>query len=422
MLQKRTIYGYLLLSGLLLLAACTRDGADQPRRTMPDLTESYSGKDKKPFGTYIAYRELEEMFYHNTIRNDKRSVENSWNDIQDDTASVYVCIAGSLYTTDEDVHFLTRMAENGNDVFLAVRDFEPNLLSELGIKTQSVFPPGFFNGKPYTNTGVRLRESNVADTTLYSYFYYPFTKYFSKYDSATTRILGVNEDGNPNFIVMFRGKGKIFLHCEPRAFSNYFLLQKENYRYLQQVFGFLHSYPDHFYWNEYYVKLHSRPRNSRSRDEDKSFNSLDEILSHPPLAAAFWLGLTALLLYVFFGAKRRQRVIDVIKPNENTTVAFAETIGRLYLQKKDNRNIADKMITFFNEHVRNHYYLNTNLVNDDFITTLSRKSGVPREKVESLYRAIDHAHSSVQVDDYQLLSLNELMQFFYERAARERAV
>ena len=93
-------------------------------------------------------------------------------------------------------------------------------------------------------------------------------------------------------------------------------------------------------------------------------------MKHPPLAFAFWLSLILLLLYILFGGKRVQRIIEQLKPNENTTVTFTETIGRLYLQKKDNKNIADKMITYFNEYIRNTYFLNTNLVNDDFIAVL----------------------------------------------------
>ena len=138
-------------------------------------------------------------------------------------------------------------------------------------------------------------------------------------------------------------------------------------------------------------------------------------MKYPPLAAAFWLSILLLALYILFGGKRRQRIVEKVKPNENTSVTFTETIGRLYLQKKDNKNIAEKMTTYFNEHVRNNYFLNTNLINDEFITTLSRKSGVEKNRVESLYRAISHVHNNAVVDDYQLLSLNEQIQHFYKK-------
>ena len=135
-------------------------------------------------------------------------------------------------------------------------------------------------------------------------------------------------------------------------------------------------------------------------------------MKHPPLAYAFWLSLLLLLLYILFGAKLLQRVIQVIKPNENTTVTFTETIGRLYLQKKDNKNITDKMITYFNEYIRNTYFLNTNHINNDFVVMLSRKSGVEKDKVDTLYRTISATQGSDTVTDYQLLSLHEQIQNF----------
>ena len=151
-----------------------------------------------------------------------------------------------------------------------------------------------------------------------------------------------------------------------------------------------------------------------NKNFDNNRSSLDVLLGFPSLAAAFWLSLILLLVFLLFGSKRRQGIIEVIKPNENATVTFTETIGRLYLQKKDNKNIAGKMITYFNEYIRNTYFLNTNIINDDFITTLSRKSGVQHERVDILFRTINHTHASTVVDDYQLLSLNEQIQNFYK--------
>jgi len=124
--------------------------------------------------------------------------------------------------------------------------------------------------------------------------------------------------------------------------------------------------------------------------------------------------LISLLLYILFGGKYLQRVIAQRKPNENTTVTFTETIGRLYLQHRDNKNIADKMITYFNEYIRNTYFLNTNHFNDDFVTVLSRKSGLPKEQVDTLYRSIIATQGTASVTDYQLLSLHEQIQNFYK--------
>lgn len=399
-MKSKLIYFFLLLSMAVVFTQCNSNS-----RKMPDLAETYLAKDKKPFGAYVAYHQLEEMFYRNTIRNEKNSFEDSWKNLED-TGSNYICIANTLYASDADISSIINFVKNGNDAFLSANKFDEQLLAKLECKVSVNLPLTYMLGKQFQYSGVKMDMTALPDTSLYRYFYFPFYKGFSAFNATNTRVLGLNENGDPNFIVVFKGKGRFFLHSEPRAFSNYFLLQQDNYKYLQKVFGYMRPYPDHIYWNDYYQ--------DGRRKSEKSSGTLGEILKYPPLAAAFWLTLILFLLYIFFGMKRRQRVIELLKPNENTTVTFTETIGRLYLQKKDNKNIADKMITYFNEYIRNNYFLNTNIVTEDFITTLSRKSGVQRDKVEALYRTINHAHANAVVDDYQLMSLNEQIQNFYK--------
>ena len=412
----RPSYLFLVLSACLFFGGCSND--DGGTKKMPDLRESYSNTDKKPFGTYIAYRQLEEMFYRNNIRAERKNFEDSWKSISD-TNCVYINISQSLYTTDEDVDAMMSFVKEGNDIFFAVQQFDDNLLRKLQCKTSWDAPNTYsYVLQPYQTTGLRMKVGGVEDRSLYQYYYIPFGYHFSSYNTANTRVLGVNEYGKPNFIVVFKGKGRIFVHCDPRAFSNYFLLQKNNYEYLEKAFGYLRPYPDHVYWNNYYLTIRSREQAERRRnngDDNGSFSSVSEIMKHPPLKVAFWLTLLLLALYILFTMKRRQRIVEMLKPNENTTVTFTETIGRLYLQKKDNKNIADKMITYLNEYIRNKYFLNTNAVNTEFMSTLSRKSGVPFENVETLYRSVNHAHQSPEITDYQLLALNEQIQGFYKK-------
>lgn len=372
---------------------------------MPALNETFSKTDRAPFGTYIAYRQLENMFSRNNIKNEKRAFDKTWNDISD-TASLYVCITPGLYLNEDEKKAMLDYVYAGNSLFIAANYIDNDLLKEIGC-SENYYPipyASFYDSMRITKT--------LLQEPAFSYYYLPFKNSFYFKDSVFTKVLGVNEKQQANFILFFHGKGKLILHCDPRAFSNYFLLKQDNYKYMQTAFGYTSSFPDHLYWDDYYRKLSSR--RSRNSDDD-GFSTFGAIMKYPPLAAAFWLSILLLALYILFGGKRRQRIVEKVKPNENTSVTFTETIGRLYLQKKDNKNIAEKMTTYFNEHVRNNYFLNTNLINDEFITTLSRKSGVEKNRVESLYRAISHVHNNAVVDDYQLLSLNEQIQHFYKK-------
>ena len=371
---------------------------------MPSLKETYSKKDTKPFGAAIAYRQIEAMYDYNIMQEKKQNFKETWDNISD-TGSLYICMAPKLFVTQEDVEAMMEYVHVGNSLFISAGLIDELLLDEVGCSAV------------YTSSSIENMIGKMQSTSVFSalqpafkygYYYYPFENFFTNIDSTNTRVLGYNDDKKPNSIVFFHGKGRLYLQCEPRAYSNYFLLKDNNYQYLKNTVAFTHSEPEHIYWDDYYNKLTSR-KNSK-----KSFSTFSEIMKHPPLKAAFWLSLLLLLLYILFGGKRVQRIIQQLKPNENTSVTFTETIGRLYLQKKDNKNIADKMITYFNEYIRNAYFLNTNHINDDFIVMLSRKSGMEKEKVESLYRTIVAAQGSAMVNDYQLLSLQEQIQNFYK--------
>jgi len=399
-LLRNYLYFFLLSAAIAgLFTACKT----QPVKPIPSLRESFSKTDQAPFGAYIAFRQMANMYRQNSIRDKKQPFNTTWNDIAD-TASLYVCLTPYLFVNDEEVKAMMDYVYAGNSLFVAANYIDDNLLKEANCSTDFKLIDGF------TNTDSLRTTSTSSNDSSFSYYYKPFNNSFTRHDTIFSKVLGVNERNKPNYIVFFHGKGKLFLHCDPRAFSNYFILKNDNYKYLEKAFSYTNDAPQHIYWDDYYRKRFSR----RSSNNDKSFSSFSEIMKHPPLKAAFWLGLTLLLLFITLGAKRRQRIIPKIKPNENTSVTFTETIGRLYLQKKDNKNIAEKSCTYFNEYIRNKYFLNTGAVNDDFITTLSRKSGVEREKVDSLYRAINHVNNSDTIDDYQLLSLNEQIQYFYK--------
>jgi hypothetical protein len=403
-LKNRFTHIVLLFTVIVLLNACTGGG-----RRMPSLKETYSKKDTKPFGAEIAYRQIESMYDGNFIQEKKQNFKDTWDNISD-TGSLYICMAPKLFVTEEDVEAMMEYVHAGNSLFISAGLIDQLLLAEVGCS--AVYTSSYSEdmiGKMQSTSVLSALQPEFK----YGYYYYPFQNFFTDIDNSNTRILGYNDNKQPNSIVYFYGKGRLYLQCEPRAYSNYFLLKDNNYQYLKNTVAFTQSEPEHVYWDDYYNKLTSR-KNSK-----KSFSTFSEIMKHPPLKAAFWLSLLLLLLYILFGGKRVQRIIQQLKPNENTTVTFTETIGRLYLQKKDNKNIADKMITYFNEYIRNTYFLNSNHVNDDFIVMLSRKSGVDKDKVDTIYRTITTAQASNVVNDYQLLSLQEQIQQFYKNTGKK---
>ncbi len=391
---------HIILLLLLAVTGCSKEGG------LPDLRETYSYKDSKPFGAYAAKEILGLCFSDNYVQVFREPFAVATAPIAD-TSAVYFCVTKNLYVNSYDVSSLLNFVYNGNTAFISAANFDTILLNKLYCNVSGNM--SLFREEPeeLSNTSVKLIEGISQSPQKFGYFYFPFSASFSSMNDIYSRIVGYNEDDKPNCIVFFWGKGKLFLHTEPRAFSNYFLLTQNNYRYMQQLVQVTQASPQHVYWDDYYNK-HNYPT------ERKPGTGLEEIFKYPALKAAFWLLLALLLLYILFGMKRRQRIVRKIRANENSSVAFTETVARLYLQKHDNRNIAEKMVNYFNEFIRSNYSLHVNAGDPEFMKTLSRKSGVPEQHVETLYNAINHAMGSSKLNDSQLLSLNNQIEQFYK--------
>lgn len=214
-------------------------------------------------------------------------------------------------------------------------------------------------------------------------------------------VLGV-VNGNPNMVRYAVGEGHITLHAAPLVMSNYFLLQDRNLEYLQALWNLFPEDISHIYWNSYY-KHHA---------EHSDFGIL---WKHPATRWALTLSIIALLLYVLLEVKRRQRALAIIKPLENTSVTFVETVGRLYYNKGNHHNLAEKMTQHFLEWVRSHYYLNTNLLDDVFIKNLTAKSGLPIEVVKNLVEMIHEIRlGGTNIDEPYLYHLDNTIQRFYK--------
>jgi hypothetical protein len=204
--------------------------------------------------------------------------------------------------------------------------------------------------------------------------------------------------GRPDAVSVTIGSGKLILVTNAQAFSNYFLLTKNNYEYAVKTLEYLNESPDYVFWDEFYRRNINRP------DEDKSI--FDAILSIPALRWAFWLLLLFCAIAIFTNMYRKQRVVPVQVPNRNTTVEFTQTIARLYFNKKDNNNIAQKMIQHFLEHIRTNFYVPHQKLDEDFAVILAGKTNQPLPKTERLVQRMAAIMNGAEVSDDMLLELN----------------
>ena len=397
--QKSPIIFYAML--LVFFYGC------RPDTKMPDLRESFSYRDPRPFGTSVAYAITKNMFAPQKVEINKNSFADNYG-WDYDTASLYINISRNYYVTERDAESLLAFIYKGNTAFISAYNYDTLLLNKLFCKQNEDNFYAKYRLEEMRNTSSRFTDGLSLDKENFSYFYFPFSNYFKEINGSYGRINGYNDAGKPNFFVFMWGTGRIYFHNEPRTLSNYFLLTKNNYLYLQTILQMMPEKPSNIYWDNYYSNKNYAPTNGNGK------SALDTIMKYPPLAKAFFIALALLLLYIFFNSKRRQRIVPVIKPTQNTSIAFAEAIAGLYLNKNDNKIIADKIITYFNEHVRTKYFVTVNVNDSNYADMLSRKSGVDIEIAESLSTAIKNINSSAAVRDEQLLELNGFTEKFFK--------
>jgi len=373
------------------------------------LRETFSGNDPHPFGAMVAKQMMTDYYSKHYINIANESIaENVL--LQTDDHALYFCVSKNLYLSKDDINAIHESVISGNTFFFSADHVDPVLLRYIQCTVTDAEENIPVEELQMKETGVSLISAlTIPGDSSYRYFYYPFTRHFSQMNKSG-RVIGYNHNGDPDCLVMYMGKGRLYIHTNPRVFSNYFLLTDNNYRYFESLLRIFGDNPQHIYWDNHYQ--HSINRSS-SNPERK--NSLSELIKYPPLAWAFFTLLGLFAIYVIVNGKRRQKVIRVIPPNTNNSVAFAETIARLYMQDGDHKTIALKMAHHFQEFIRTNYYLNSNMSRDEMINVLSRKSGVSVEHTRSLLMAIDKLTQAREVTSNELFRFHNQIQEFYKR-------
>ena len=404
----RTTFYFIALLMAVLLGSCGGNNKELNERIT--LWRS----DKIPYGTYYAYENLEHIFPDAYITIKKNSLYNvagdggEWYDKSTIRKTSYIIISKSVKPGEKQLNAMLRMVSNGGHIFISALDFGENLLDSLRLKT------GYDSGYYTDSDSLRLSVINPVtyDSVSFSYPGKPADNYFSKMDSSITGILGKDKAGRANFVrFTYEGGGSIFIHLAPMAFTNFFLLHNGNKKYYDEVLSYLPGDSRKVWWDEYF-RYH---RNDDNNEGNKNtFSALKWAQNQRGFNFALPLLLLLLIIIYLFESKRKQRIIPVIQPFRNASVDFVKTIGRLYFQRKDNKNLVQKMTAHFMDFVRTKYNIRTPLSDDEFEKRLSFKSGYDKEELKELVYHIRYVQDMEAVPDQALLLLNQKLENFYK--------
>lgn len=372
-----------------------------------DWTPTYAVEDKNPFGAYVLNELLPNLFKGKKVTISNRTIYELKDSLKDGESMII--LTHSFRSEKEDTEVLLQHVAKGASVFIGAESFHGKLADTLKLTTYDYF---FTDGmqKQRKDTSY-LTFVNSRFDTLHHYIFKRdnIHNYFGTFDSTRTAVIAKNDLHQPVAIRMRWGKGSFILTCVPLAFTNIYALKSDNHEFVAASLSYLPKTDVH--WTEFY-----------SVGRMEASTPLRFILTNPPLAWAYYITVFSLLLFMIFEVKRKQRIIPIIPPLENTSLEFVGTIGNLYYQRSDHKNIAGKKIIFFFDHLRTRYLLNPHTPDENFVSLLAKKAGKREEQVRQLFEMIGRVQKQTSIKKEDLIELNTLIEkFTFEKTFHPKA-
>lgn len=394
-LQKIFLGIFLLLLAGLVYVEATKP---QPVNWFP----SYNNQDEVPLGTLVLYDLLEQNFEENISEINRTPYEF----LQDSTQEgSYLFINNTILFGEAELNKIYAWAEKGNTVFISANAISENLLDTLSLDTKTEFLLNNIKTEPL----LHLVNKNFEGSNAYHIQRNFVVNTFNKIDTLSQTVLGFSEpydkkeriqDSLPNFIKAPVGNGYFYLHLQPEAFSNYFLLNENYATYSQNALSYLPKNENIFWDKEYKSGKHI------------NVSPLYILLNNRYLKWAYYFVLIGTLLFVLFEGKRKQRSIPIITPQKNRTYEYTRTISGMYLDKKDYHSVAKKQVVLFLEYIRIHLRIPTEQQNSRFFSAVASKTGNTIEDTKKLFTFIEKINNQQNTSKEELEKLyNEIKAF-----------
>lgn len=398
---------------MLFLTAC-----NQKKET--DWTVDYNAKASKPYGFSVLNDAMPKLFKNakvNTV-----TVSNTiFNNPNPEQKSAYIVLAQSIDYGEEEMWQLENWLLEGNDVFLIANNFGKELSKYLYLEENKYWYSASNNqiglnklsDTAGANTTIQMLAGFDKNKTYVSNAYvmpifgegFQFIKDTKDADTFANaaKVISTIDSNLANAVLFEVGQGRLIVMSTPLAFSNYALLQGNNHQYLEDVLSYMSPDVKSIYLG---IGVKRSPNHS----------NFSEIWKHKSTRTAMLLALFGILIYVLTNLRRKQNIIPIVKPLVNDSKSFVETIASLYYNKRNNRNLAQKMIQHFFEMVRTNYKLNTNQIDQEFRDKLSLRSGrTVDETAAVLYQIKSVLEDTVIVDDKYLHSLYNNIKKFHKK-------
>lgn len=387
--------------GLLVMLLVLILYVDATKQKPIDWSPNYDVNQKSPFGLYVFEKEYSKILKKNELKKTTvTAYEYLESDFDYDTlVNSYKTKGTALYLSEyctideESAQELLYYAQHGNSVFISAKSFPKILHDTLKFTIEVDYPS-------QNKMAFSLANPNLG-STKYTFDRGVSAGYFSKIDTLNTTLLGYqnsNKKEKVNFIKIAYKTGYFYLHTQPVVFTNYNLLKNNQRHYTEKIISYIPK--GNVIW---LLK--------GQKGELEAGSPIHYWVSQPALKYSWFLLLFGLAIFMIFNAKRKQRVVPIIQPLQNTTVDFAKTIGNLYYQEGNHQNIIDKKIIYFLEKIRHDYLIETSVLDENFIKKFHLKSGKNIDDINNVVRLINYQRSTYnQSIEDDLIELNNAIE------------
>ncbi|MEZ2339108.1 DUF4350 domain-containing protein [Mucilaginibacter sp. RCC_168] len=382
---------YITIASLLLIGYVVAQ-YNKPQPVNWQSTLYY--QDKIPFGTYLLYDRLKDIYPGAELTRTNKSVYNVFHGDSLQQGN-YIIIAKSITLNKFDFEAMVKYIKAGNSVFMSAFEWRGFITDTLQIESRAEYAK--------KNVSINFTNPQLKAANNYVFKRDIANQYFSALDTAKATVIGKNYADHCTFLSYKFGKGTLYLCATPDVFTNYSLLTPQGADYVSKALSYLPK-AQYVYWDQF-----------QNGDIQEDESPLRVFFRNPALQWAYYLSLASILLFVFYEMKRRQRVIPVIEPLPNSTLDFVTVVGQVYYEKRNNANIAHKKVIYLLDHIRERYRLKTSKLDQGFIGILSQKTGIDAGFASSLINAVNYISVQQQVTDRELIELNKLTEEFYSQ-------
>ncbi len=369
-------------------------------------------KDKIPYGTWVAFHSIPKLFPAASVYTSRKAPGN-WDSVHiADQRQVFISVNHQFQADESEMKELLRFVSNGNYAFISTFSIPWDVEDMLNVNTERLTRNQNFDRNPFQNRNedsllLQLPAPPYAQVKKYGYPGKGTSSFFNQRDDRFTDLLSTGPNDLPIALHWRSGKGHLFVHLAPLSFSNYFLLHKNNLQYLADVWSVIPQDVTKIVWDEYYLLK------KEDRHEKKKKSWFRVLIQYPAFKAALLTALAVLLLYVLMEMRRKQRYIPVHQAPRNDSLDFVKTIGRLYYERGDHKNLCRKMAAYFLEHVRSRYKLSTGILDEEFILTLQVKTAVLENEIRGIVSFIAQLEQMEKVNPEEMGRFFQQLEYFY---------